>query len=96
MFFFKKKISGWVKSDTCWVVKEPRGDSPIMGIILQKAAVTVEKAGKGWVKIIFAPVRSLEKGSHGKLVSGEGLFIKRNCVAKKPPFKWIKRAGEEK
>lgn len=88
MFFFSKIINGWVKSETCWVVKEPRDDSPVAGIILQKTAVTVEKVGKGWAKIIFAPVRSLEKGWQGKLVPGEGLFIKKNCISKKPPVKW--------
>ena len=59
---FCADLNGWIKGDACWVVEEPSTDSKIVGIIKKKAAVTVEDAGKGWLKIIFAPVRDPQTG----------------------------------
>ena len=60
---FCSESDGWIKSDTCWVVKTPSTKAKIVGIILKKAAVTVEDAGGGWLKIVFAPVRDPKTGN---------------------------------
>ncbi len=54
---FYKELSGWIKTEISWVVEEPNTKSKIIGIIKQKAYVTVDDLGNGWAKIIFAPVR---------------------------------------
>jgi hypothetical protein len=88
MLFRKKEYTGWIKSETCWVVETPSRKAPIIGIIIQKAAITVKDVGKGWAEIVIAPVRSLKKGEDGKLIEGKGLYIERRCITKKPPYKW--------
>jgi len=82
---FCSEINGWVKSETCWVVKEPSKEAKIIGIILKKAAVTVEDVGNGWAKIIFAPVRDPETG---KYIDCTGCYIQRNNVTTVVPGKW--------
>jgi hypothetical protein len=82
---FCSEINGWVKSETCWVVKEPSKDAKIIGIILKKAAVTVEDVGNGWAKIIFAPVRDPQTG---KYIDCTGCYIQRSNVTTVVPGKW--------
>lgn len=89
---FCSEISGWVKSETCWVVKEPSKDAKIVGIIKQKAAVTVEDLGNGWAKTIFAPVRNLIEGRDGmrkgKLYNCDGGYIQTETISTLPPGRW--------
>ncbi|WDN87806.1 hypothetical protein BuS5_00774 [Desulfosarcina sp. BuS5] len=82
---FCSEISGWVKSETCWVVKEPSKDAKIIGIILKKAAVTVEDVGNGWAKIIFAPVRDPQTG---KYIDCTECYIQRSNVTTVVPGRW--------
>ena len=82
---FCSEINGWVKSETCWVVREPTKEAKIIGIILKKAAVTVEDVGNGWAKIIFAPVRDPETG---KYIDCTGCYIQRSNVTTVIPGKW--------
>jgi len=89
---FCSEISGWVKSETCWVVKEPSKDAKIVGIIIKKAAVTVEDLGNGWVKTIFAPVRNLIEGrdgmKEGELYNCNGCYIEKKNISTIPPGRW--------
>ena len=89
---FSSEISGWVKSETCWVLKEPKKDAKIVGIIKQKAAVTVENLGNGWGKTIFAPVRNLIEGrdgrKRGQLYNCEGCYIELQNISTAPPGMW--------
>ena len=89
---FCSEISGWVKSETCWVVKEPSKDAKIVGIIKQKAAVTVEDLGNGWAKTIFAPVRNLIEDrdgmKKGQLYNCEGCYIQTETISSLPPGRW--------
>ncbi len=71
---FCAEIDGWIKSETCWVVKSPSTDSLIVGIILKKAAVTVTDAGNGWLKIVFAPVRN---PTTWKFIDCTGCYIQK-------------------
>lgn len=82
---FCSEINGWVKSETCWVVREPSKDAKIIGIILKKAAVTVEDVGNGWAKIIFAPVRDPETGEY---IDCNGCYIQRGNVTTVVPGRW--------
>ena len=59
---FCAEIDGWIKGDTCLVFKSPNTKAKIVGIIINKTAVTVEDVGYGWLKIVFAPVRDLKDG----------------------------------
>lgn len=89
---FCSEISGWIKSETCWVVKEPSKDAKVVGIIKQKAAVTVEDLGNGWAKTIFAPARNLIKGrdgmEEGQLYNCNGSYIQMKDISTIPPGKW--------
>ncbi len=49
--------NGWIIGNACWVAKKPSVNATVIGIIKYKAAVTVEDAKNGWMKIIFAPIR---------------------------------------
>lgn len=49
--------NGWIASPNCFVTREPSGSSVVVGFIVYRAAVTVEDAGNGWLRIVFAPVR---------------------------------------
>jgi len=82
---FCSEINGWIKSETCWVVKKPSKDTKIVGIILRKAAVTVEDVGNGWAKIIFAPVRDPQTG---KYIDCRGCYIQKSDVTTVVPGKW--------
>ena len=86
------EVSGWVKSETCWVVKKPSKDAKIVGIIKQKAAVTVEDFGNGWAKTIFAPVRNLIDGrdgmKEGQLYNCAGCYIQMKDISTFPPGRW--------
>ena len=66
---FSAEIDGWIKGETCWVVKSPSTDATIVGIILKKAAVTVKDAGGGWYQIVWAPVRD---PATGKFLENDG------------------------
>jgi hypothetical protein len=87
-----QEISGWIKSTTCWVTEKPQDTAQIIGIIKQRASVTVEDKGNGWAEIIFAPVRNLIPGRNGmkegKLFMGAGYYIKKNNITNVPPGKW--------
>ena len=61
---FAEEIHGWVKSDTCFVVKAPSADEVPVGFILRGAAVTVKDAGDRWFKIVYAPVRDIHTKSY--------------------------------
>ena len=82
---FCAEISGWIKGETCWVTHEPSLNSEIKGIILQRAAVTVEDIGSGWVKIIFAPVRD---PSTGKYIDCSGCYFQKMNMTTVIPGKW--------
>jgi hypothetical protein len=82
---FCAPYSGWVKGETCWVVKEPSIESRIVGIIVQKASVKVDDVGEGWLKIIFAPVRDPETG---KFIDCSGCYIQKKDVTTVIPGKW--------
>lgn len=71
---FAAEIDGWVKGETCWVVKSPSTDATIVGILKRKAAVTVEDVGNGWLKIVFAPVRDPQTG---KFIDCTGCYIQK-------------------
>jgi len=90
--FSSEVISGWVKSETCWVVKKPSKDAKIVGIIKQKAAVTVEDLGNGWAKTIFAPVRNLIDGrdgmKEGQLYNCDSCYIQLKDISTLPPGRW--------
>lgn len=84
---FSSEIHGWIKSKTCWVVKTPSTDATIVGLIIYKAACTVEDARGEWYKIVFAPVRN---PTTGKFLDrhGEGYFIQKSTFTTVPPYKW--------
>lgn len=80
-----KELDGWIKGEMCWVVKEPSKDAKIVGIIKRKAAVTVEDAGKGWLKIVYAPVRDPKTG---KFIECGGCFIEKGNFTVESPAYW--------
>ncbi len=82
---FCSELDGWIKGDSCWVVETPSTDSKIIGIILKKAAVTVEDSKSGWLKIVFAPVRDPLTGNW---VECAGCFIQKSNFTTKLPNKW--------
>lgn len=84
---FGAELNGWIKVDIypCWVVKSPSMNSPIIGIINKKAAVTVEKAEKGWLKIIFAPIRDPKTG---KWIECTGCYIQESNFTTELPNRW--------
>ena len=83
---FCDELSGWIKGDTCWVIKAPSADSKIIGIIKKKAAVTVEDAEDGWLKIVFAPVR--EDSKTEKWIECTGCYIQEKNFTTTLPNKW--------
>lgn len=79
------ELNGWIKGESCWVVKSPDSKAPIIGIIKKKAAVTVEKAGQGWLKIIFAPIRDPKSG---KWIECKECYIQEFNFTTKTPNRW--------
>ncbi len=73
------------KGDMCWVVKSPSVDATVIGIILKKAAVTVEGVGDGWLRIIFAPVRNPKTG---KWIECTGCYIQKENFTTLLPSRW--------
>lgn len=82
---FSAELNGWIKGDTCWVIKSPSTNATIIGIIKKKAAVTVEKAEKGWLKIIFAPIRNPQTE---KWVECTGCYIQESNFTTELPNRW--------
>jgi uncharacterized protein YgiM (DUF1202 family) len=82
---FCAELNGWIKGDTCWVVKTPSVKAKIIGMIKKKAAVTVEDAQEGWLKIVFAPVRDPQTG---KWIECTGCFIQKSNFTTTLPNKW--------
>ncbi len=82
---FCAELNGWIKGDTCWVVKTPSVNAKIVGIIKKKDAVTVEDAEKGWLKIVFAPVRDPQTG---QWVECTGYYIQKSNFTTTLPNKW--------
>ena len=82
---FCTELNGWIKSETCWVVKKPSDNAKVIGIILKKAAVTVENVGNGWAKIIFAPIRNMQTG---KYIDCNECYIRRENITTVVPGKW--------
>ena len=81
---FSAETNGWIKTDTCWVVKKPTKDAKIVGIILKGAAVAVEDIGKGWAKIVHAPIRDPKTQ---KYVECEGCYIEIKNFTTERPFR---------
>lgn len=79
------EIYVWVKSDRCSVYEKPTRDSGVVGTIRQKAAVTVEDAGSGWVKILFAPVRDLKTGN---FIDGTARYIQKSDLTDVDACHW--------
>lgn len=82
---YGQELNGWIKSDTCWVVRKPSGDATAIGIIRKKAHVTVKDVGGGWLKIIFAPIRD---PLTGKWLQCTGCFIQKINFTTQLPSKW--------
>ena len=82
---FCAEKDGWIKGDTCWVVKTPSRDAKIVGIIKKKAAVTVETARTGWLRIVFAPVRNPQTG---KWLECTGCYIEESNFTTTLPNRW--------
>lgn len=87
------EIDGWIKSETCWVVKNSSKDATIVGIIKYKAACTVEDTEGSFYKIVWAPVR---EPSTGKFLdnNGRGYFILKKDFTTVLPKNWPR--GEPK
>jgi len=79
------ETSVWVRSDRCSVYEKPTRDSGTVGMIKQRAAVTVEDAGSEWVKILFAPVRDLKTGS---FIDATARYIQKSDLTDVDPCKW--------
>jgi hypothetical protein len=77
---FSSELDGWIKSQTCWVVKKPSKKASIVGLIKYKSACTVKDAGGEWYEIVFAPVRDPKTGKFLPN-SGSHLFIQKSDFA---------------
>jgi hypothetical protein len=84
---FCSELDGWIKSQTCWVVKTPSKKATIVGIIKYKSACTVKDAGSEWYKIVFAPVRDPKTGKFLPN-SGSGLFMQKIDFTDVIPSRW--------
>ena len=82
---FGKEITGWIKSEACSVYEKPATESKTIGTIKQKAAVTVEDAGSGWMKILFAPVRDPKTGNY---IDAKAHYIQKRDMTEVDPCKW--------
>ena len=82
---FCTEIHGWIKTDTCWVVKAPSPVAKIVGIIKKKAAVTVEVSESEYLKIVFAPVRDPQTR---KWVDCKECYIEKSNFTTSLPNKW--------
>jgi len=79
------EMSGFIKGAQCLVVEKPDKADKVVGTILKKAAVTVEDAGDGWLRIIFAPVRHPETKEY---IDGKGYYILKTDWTTVDPCKW--------
>lgn len=79
------ETSGWVRSESCSVYEKPTKESRTVGVIKQKAAVNVEDAGSGWMKIVYAPARDPKTGNY---VDVKALYIQKTDVTDIDPCKW--------
>jgi hypothetical protein len=79
------EMSGFIKGDRCLVVEKPGNEAKVVGTILKKAAVTVEDAGGGWLRIIFAPVRDPQTKEY---IDGKGYYIRKVDWTTVDPCKW--------
>jgi hypothetical protein len=84
---FGGEYYAWIRTEKCSVYEKPTRDSGVVGMIRQKAAVTVEEAGSGWVRILFAPVRDLKTGN---FIDGSGRFIQKSDLTDVDACHWAK------
>ena len=82
---FCSEINGWIRSETCSVYEKPAKESRMVGTIKQKAAVNVEEAGSGWMKILFAPVRDPKTGNY---VDAKAHYIQKSDMTDRDPCTW--------
>jgi hypothetical protein len=82
---FCGEMSGWIKGDQCMVVEKPGNEGKVVGTILKKAAVTVEDAGEGWLRVVFAPVRHPQTKEY---IEGKGYYIRKADWTTVDPCKW--------
>ncbi len=89
---FCAEMTGWIKSETCWVAVAPDKYAKTIGILRQKAVVTVEDLGNGWVKTINAPVRNVIPGrdglKDGELYNCTDCYIEKKNISTLPPGRW--------
>lgn len=81
------EISGWVKSETCWVTERPSTKAQIIGIILRKSSVMVKDVGRGWARIVFAPVRDPQTGKYLNCAN-RACYIRKRDITTIPPGRW--------